>query len=61
MTFVPEVAKPFFLMANGRVRSWDPVLFGLLISNCLFGATSAVLSLSAASLITDRRWGKAQT
>jgi len=42
---VPEVAKPFFLMANGRVRSWDPVLFGLLISNCLFGATSAVLLL----------------
>ena len=42
---VPELAKPFYLLAKGRVRSWDPVLFGLLISNCLFGATAAFLLL----------------
>ncbi len=42
---VPELAKPFYMLGNGRVRSWDPVLFGLLISNCIFGATSALLLL----------------
>ena len=42
---VPEVAKPFYLMAKGRVGSWNPVAFGLLISNCLFCATSTFLLL----------------
>ncbi len=42
---VPEVAKPFYLLTRGRVRSWDPVSFGLLMSNCLFCATSAFLFL----------------
>ena len=42
---VPEVARPFYLLAKGRIRSWNPVLFALLVSNCLFGATSAFLLL----------------
>ena len=42
---VPEVAKPFYLLAKGRVGSWNPVSFGLLISNSLFCATSTFLLL----------------
>ena len=42
---VPEVAKPFYLMAKGKVGSWNPVSFGLLMSNCLFCATSTFLLL----------------
>ena len=38
---VPEVARPFYLLAKGRIRSWNPVRFALLVSNCLFGATGS--------------------
>jgi len=38
---VPYVAKPFYHLAKGRSRTWDPVCFGLLISNCLFSASAA--------------------
>jgi hypothetical protein len=40
---VPWVAKPFFRIAQGRIGTWDPVLFGLLISTSLFTAGSALL------------------
>ena len=40
---VPEIARPFYLLAKGRVGSWNPVFFGLLMSNCLFCATAAFL------------------
>ncbi len=42
---VPEVAKPFYLLGKGTVGSWNPVAFGLLISNSLFCATSTFLLL----------------
>lgn len=42
---VPEVAKPFYLLAKGHVRTWNPVFFGLLVANCLFCATAALLLL----------------
>jgi len=42
---VPEIARPFYLLAKGRVGSWNPVFFGLLISNCIFCATSAFFLL----------------
>ncbi len=42
---VPEVARPFYLLAKGRVHSWDPVSFALLMSNCLFCATATFLFL----------------
>lgn len=42
---VPEVAKPFYLLAKDHVRTWNPVYFGLLVSNCLFCATAALLLL----------------
>ena len=38
---VPWVAKPFYWIAQGRVGYWNPVAFALLVSNCLFTATSS--------------------
>jgi hypothetical protein len=40
---VPWVAKPFYRLAQGRVASWDPVMFGLLVANSLFVAGTALL------------------
>jgi hypothetical protein len=40
---VPYVAKPIYRLAQGRTGSWDPVLFGLLVANSLFCATTSVL------------------
>jgi hypothetical protein len=42
---VPSVAKPFYLAAKGNVGTWNPVFFGLLISNCLFTATATLFLL----------------
>jgi hypothetical protein len=38
---VPYVARPFYWLVRNHVGSWDPVLFGLLVSNSLFFATAA--------------------
>src|ERR1035438_5754814 len=40
---VPYVAKPFYWLGRGHVGTWDPVLFGLLIANAIFTATTACL------------------
>ncbi len=40
---VPTIARPFYRLARGHVGSWDPALFGLLISNAIFTATTALL------------------
>lgn len=40
---VPWLAKPFYRLAQGRVGSWDPVMFGLLVADSLFVAGTAVL------------------
>jgi len=40
---VPYVAKPFYWISRGHLGSWDPVFFGLLVSNALFMATAAWL------------------
>jgi hypothetical protein len=42
---VPSIAKPFYWLARGRVATWDPVCFGMLISNSLFCATFSFLML----------------
>jgi hypothetical protein len=42
---VPYVARPFYLLARGRLLSWDPVMFGLLMSDSLFTAATAGLLL----------------
>ena len=43
---VPSVARPFYHLAAGRVRTWDPVLLSLLIANALFCSTTACLLVS---------------
>ena len=40
---VPWLARPFYQIARGRIGSWDPVLFGLLISDSIFIAGTALL------------------
>ncbi len=40
---VPWLAKPFYVLARGRVGTWDPVMFGLLVADSLFVAGTAVL------------------
>ena len=42
---VPSIAKPFYLLAKGRLGTWNPVFFGLLMSNGLFTATAALFLL----------------
>jgi hypothetical protein len=45
---VPYVAKPFYWIAKGRVGTWDPALFGLLMSNAIFTATTVILLICVA-------------
>jgi hypothetical protein len=40
---VPWIARPFFRLARGRLATWDPVMFGLLVADALFVAATAVL------------------
>jgi hypothetical protein len=40
---VPWLARPFYLLAQNRISTWDPVMFGLLVADSLFVAASAVL------------------
>jgi hypothetical protein len=49
---VPLVARPFYKMAEGRIGTWDPVLFGLLAANSLFVAGTALLLVRIGMRIT---------
>ena len=40
---VPYLAKPFYWLASGHLRTWSPVFFALLVVNSLFSATTAYL------------------
>lgn len=40
---VPALARPFYLLAQGRFRSWDAANFGLLVADSLFVAGTALL------------------
>lgn len=40
---VPWVARPFYHLAQGQIGTWDPVMFGLLCSDSLFVAATALL------------------
>lgn len=40
---VPWLARPFYQFARGRLGTWDPVMFGLLVADSLFIAGTAVL------------------
>ncbi len=52
---VPWVAKPFAWVSQGHIGSWHAVPFGLLMSNCLFTATGAVLLLLIGTKLVGRR------
>jgi hypothetical protein len=52
---VPYVAKPFYWIARGHVGSWDPVFFGLLVSNSLFFATATWLLVDIGRIILGDR------
>jgi len=52
---VPFVAKPFYWVARNRLKSVDPVLFGLLVSNSIFCAlTATILFAVAERVVLDR-------
>ena len=40
---VPYLARPFYRIARDRVKTWDPVMFGLLVADSLFVAATALL------------------
>ncbi|HEY1803098.1 MAG TPA: DUF2079 domain-containing protein [Terracidiphilus sp.] len=40
---VPYLAKPIYWLANGRLHTWSPVFFALLVVNAFFIATTAYL------------------
>jgi hypothetical protein len=40
--FVPALAKPFYWLANGRISSWNPALFGMLMAASILTAATAV-------------------
>jgi len=40
---VPYLAMPIYLLANGHLHTWNPVLFALLVVNSFFIATTAYL------------------
>ena len=49
---VPYLARPFARLARGRVGSWDPTSFGLLVANSLLTAGAACLLLTIAFSVT---------
>lgn len=52
---VPLVARPFYRLAEGRSGSWDPVFLALLVSNCIFSATTAAIIVAVGvRLFRDR-------
>lgn len=53
---VPGLARPFYHLTIGRLGSWSPVYFGLLVSNSIFTGTTALLLLLIA-----RRLGFSQS
>lgn len=42
---VPWIAKPFSWISQGHIGHWQPIPFGLLVSNSLFTATCGLLLL----------------
>jgi uncharacterized membrane protein len=40
---VPYLAKPIYRLAQGRVGTWDPIMFALLMVNAFFVAVTAVV------------------
>jgi hypothetical protein len=40
---VPYLARPIYRIARGRIGTWDPIMFALLVVNSFFTALTAVL------------------
>lgn len=40
---VPALAKPFYWLANGRISSWNPALFGMLAATSILTAATSVV------------------
>jgi len=49
---IPYLARPFARLARGRVGSWDPTSFGLLIANSLLTAGAAYMLVTIAFSMT---------
>jgi len=43
---VPWIARPIWRIAQGRIDTWDPVMFALLVANSLFVAATAALLIA---------------
>ncbi len=50
---VPWLARPVYWLANGHLKTWNPVFFALLVSNSFFIATSAFLLVGLGFRIVD--------
>lgn len=49
---VPMVARIFYHLSRNHIRSWDPVMFGLLVANALFVAAAVTLLVLVAMRLT---------
>lgn len=49
---VPWLARPAYELGRGRVGTWDPVFFGMLVVNSLFCAATAILLVAAGLRLT---------
>jgi hypothetical protein len=54
---VPWLARPFYRLARGRLATWDPVMFGLLVADSLFIAGTAVLIVVLGVALGRRKLG----
>ena len=55
---VPWIARPFYRFARGRVASWDPVMFGLLLADSLFvAATCALIVMIGGQMLSNSAVG----
>jgi hypothetical protein len=43
---VPALAKPFYWMAEGHISTWNPALFGMLVSTSILTAATAVIIIA---------------
>jgi hypothetical protein len=43
---VPYLARPIYHLAKGRIGTWDPIMFGLLVVNSFFTAFTAIVLAS---------------
>jgi hypothetical protein len=49
---VPYLARPVYWIARSRLRTWDPIFFGLLVVNSFFSATTALCLVKAGLTIS---------